>query len=63
MRTLVVFTLLVAALALGAFFGPATGAARKACNASGGTWVTHLQTCEAGEAVRKSPPHWFRPSA
>jgi hypothetical protein len=37
--------LLVPSMAAGAFYGPATGKAKKQCLAAGGTWTTYAQTC------------------
>jgi hypothetical protein len=37
--------LLVPGMASSAFYGPSTGAAKKACAESGGTWTPYLQTC------------------
>jgi hypothetical protein len=37
--------LLVASMASGAFYGPSTGKAKKACAEAGGTWTTYLQVC------------------
>lgn len=42
----VVMALVLAGSASAAFYGPATGKARKACIASGGTWTTYLQVCQ-----------------
>ena len=38
--------LLVPSMAAGAFYGPATGKAKKDCQAAGGTWTTNLQICQ-----------------
>jgi hypothetical protein len=37
--------LLVPSMASSAFYGPSTGAAKKACAAAGGTWTPNLQIC------------------
>ena len=37
--------LLVPSMAAGAFYGPATGKAKKDCLAAGGTWTPYAQTC------------------
>jgi hypothetical protein len=37
--------LLVPSMAAGAFYGPATGKAKKECLAAGGTWNPSRQTC------------------
>jgi hypothetical protein len=38
--------LLVPSMASSAFYGPATGKAKKECQAAGGTWITYLQVCQ-----------------